>query len=250
MKYTITLLVILSLTIFSCQKTMNDNKLTTATISNVTDQNLDGTITIQGFVTVKGTNTAPLGITTMNISNKWTWLDKDYQEYGENQRVYIKKDGYYNITINKGDTLVLIPNQYLYKDFTNYTYTNLTQNQILNIEIEQDLPKMKDLEKNNERVYNNLQKHIKNSGNTDKLITVSGIVYSKETKQPLKDIIILTEFSVNTNGIGSFHRTDSIGQFSLRVPQNKKIAVNPLSYTNSIRFSAEKDTVANIILNI
>lgn len=248
MKLLIYALIILSITTFSCQRAVTDKISEVSKIQNVTNENLDGTITIQGKVTVKGTNNPPVGITTMNVLNKWVTKADGKQFSGENKNVYVDKNGYYNITIQKGDTLVLIPNQYLYDNFRNYRFTNLQQSQILNIEINQDLQKLEKLKNDTPIVFENLQKFLLDSEKADGLVTVAGTVYSEQTKKPLKDIVVLNTFLRNTKDTGAYHLTNDTGQFFLVVPKNKEIAVNPLSPNNNFRFSANQDTIVNIFL--
>ncbi|UVD79117.1 hypothetical protein NWE55_13445 [Myroides albus] len=249
-KTIITTLLWVCLTIISCQrKIASDNsKEEPAPI----ETNLDGSITIQGRVTVKGSDKPLLGVTTMNVKNKWTHsqeLNSSYKgiktiAYGENKRVFVDKKGFYRITIDKKDTLVLIPTHSLYKR-PKY-YTGFTKNQILNIELEQT-----------PETYLAFKKKYKDSGieqfekylkevNPEKIITVTGTIYDKKTKKPLyqKDINILNQ--ENTRGSVSFHFTDKYGQFFLRVPQNSHLLID--AFKNPTNLFPKNDTIVNIYL--
>ena len=252
MRYIITkfiMILALLLSLFSCQ-TSNTSRLNVSKkTTNVKPQNIDGSITIQGKVTIKGTDTPPLGITTMNVSNKWITKVDNQIIHGENQHVYVNQQGYYSITIEKGDNLVLIPNPFLYKDFSNYSYTNLQESQVLNIQVEEDFDKLIELEKNNPLIAENLRKHL-NEANVDTLIQIAGRVYNQKTMKPLQKVVVSPSFLLNTKNIGTYHLTDKRGQFFLTVPKNKEIIINPLSTKSSITFSAKQDTIVDIYLNL
>lgn len=219
-------------------------------------ENLDGSITIQGRITVKNTNDAPLGVTTVNIKNKWAF-SKDITSflkeesprkkiaYGENKMAFVNKQGYYKITIDKNDTLTLIPDKFLYKK-PKYI-TGLTKSQILNIELE-PLPQqiIQDFEKKNPLAYQNYYNFL-NTVNQDSLVTISGIVSKKKTKTPLENIYIVNSFLYNTEGASSFHFTDKYGQFSLKSPKNSQILITD-GHSNHIDFTAKNDTVINLYL--
>ncbi|MDM1398200.1 hypothetical protein HX049_13590 [Myroides odoratimimus] len=219
-------------------------------------ENLDGSITIQGRITVKNTNDAPLGVTSVNIKNKWAFskdITKFIKEespkktiaYGENERTFINKNGYYHITINKNDTLSIIPISYLYK--TPKDITGLTKSQILNIELE-PLPQkvLQDFEKNSPIGYKTLSLFLQNV-NPDSLVTVSGTIYKSTTGTPSENIYVITDFLNNTKRGASLRFTDKHGQFNIKVPKNSSITIDPFqpSYINLI---AKNDTVVNLKL--
>ncbi|MEK6494820.1 hypothetical protein [Myroides odoratimimus] len=219
-------------------------------------ENLDGSITIQGQITVKNTDNAPLGVTTVNIKNKWAFskdITKFLKEesprkkiaYGQNKMAFVNKQGYYKITIDKNDTLALIPDKFLYKQPKHIT--GLTQNQIINIELE-PLPQqiIQDFEKKNPSAYQTYYNFL-NTVNQDNLITVSGIVNKKKTKTPLENIYIVNSFLYNTEGASSFHFTDKYGQFSLKSPKNSQILITD-GHSNHIDFTAKNDTIINLYL--
>lgn len=244
---------ILSLFIFmSCQ----DKQLNTTEQpqQNTCLENLDGTITIQGRITVKNTQKAPIGVTTVNIKNKWAFskdITKFLKEesaqktiaYGENERVFVNKNGNYNITINKNDTLSVIPNSYLYK--TPEDITGLTKSQTLNIELELLPPDvLLEFEKHSTIGYKALSLFLQNV-NPDSLVTVSGTIYKSTTGTPSENVYVTSGFLNNTyKGSMSFHYTDKYGQFSMKVPKNTPITIDPFrpSYIN---FIAKNDTVIN-----
>lgn len=249
MNHLVNIITLTLISTFSFHSTQNLKPNSIARKSETMVENLDGSITIQGRVTVKGTETPPLGITTMNVANKWiTKLDNQII-HGENQHVYIDKKGYYNITIQKGDDLTLIPNQYLYKDFKNYSYTNLQLSQVLNIQVEPDLEKLTNLEKKSPFIVQNLRKHLEEA-DTDSLIKIAGRIYNRKNNKPLQKVVVSPSFLLNTKNIASYHLTDKKGQFFLVVPKNKEIIINPLSTQHSISFSAKQDTIVDIYLNI
>ena len=246
---------VVSLFIFmSCQ----DKQLNTIEqpLPNFYLENLDGSITIQGRITVKNTDNAPLGVTSVNIKNKWAF-SKDITKfikkespkktiaYGENKMVFVNKQGYYKITIDKNDTLAFIPDKLLYKQ-PKYI-TGLTQNQTINIELE-PLPQqiIQDFEKNNPAAYQAYYNFL-NTVNQDSLITISGIVNKKKTKTPLENIYIVNSFLYNTEGASSFHFTDKYGQFSLKSPKNSQILITD-GHSNHIDFTAKNDTIINLYL--
>lgn len=219
-------------------------------------ENLDGSITIQGQITVKNTDSVPLGVTTVNIKNKWdfskditSFLKKESPTktiaYGQNKRVFVNKQGYYKITIDKNDTLAIIPDKYLYKQPKQIT--GLTKSQILNIELE-PLPQkvLQDFEKKNPSAYQNYYNFL-NTVNQDSLITISGIVSKKKTKTPFENVYILNNYLYNTEGASSFHFTDKHGQFNIKAPKNNRIVITA-NMTNYIEFTAKNDTVINLYL--
>lgn len=244
------LILAICLTNYSCQNKTSTNHHTKE-ISNL-ETNLDGSITIQGRVTVKGSNTPLLGVTTMNVKNSWLYskdLTKVYKgkktiAYGENKRVFVDTKGYYRITIDKNDTLVLIPTPTLYKR-PKY-YTGFTKNQILDIQLEPTPDAyLKFSEKYKDNGLEQFEKYLKEV-NPDKIITVAGTLYDRKTKKPLnqKDINILNQ--ENTKGSTSFHFTDKHGQFFLRVPQNSHLLID--AFKNPTYIFPKNDTILNIYL--
>lgn len=219
-------------------------------------ENLDGSITIQGRITVKNTESVPLGVTTVNIKNKWdfskditSFLKEESPKktiaYGENKRVFANKQGYYKITIDKNDTLAIIPDKYLYKQPKQIT--GLTKSQILNIELE-PLPQkvIQDFEEKNPIGYKALSRFLQDV-NPDSLVTVSGTISKSDTRTPLENIYIITNFLNNTKDGTSLRFTDKHGQFNIKVPKNTPITIDPFrpSYIN---FIAKNDTVINLKL--
>ncbi|WP_286428017.1 hypothetical protein [Myroides marinus] len=219
-------------------------------------ENLDGSITIQGQITIKGTQKAPVGITTVNIKNQWAFAKnitrflkesspKNTIAYGENKRVFVNKNGYYKITINKNDTISIIPTPYLYK--IPNEITGLTKSQVLNIELETSpIEDIQNFEKNFPTGYNILS-HLLQHANPDSLVTVSGTIRNANTGIPLENINIATSFLYNTRGGVSFHFTDQHGQFNIRIPKNSHISVNALQ-SNNRNFIVKNDTVVNLKL--
>lgn len=214
-------------------------------------ENIDGSITIQGRVTIKGTNKSPLGITTMNNKNQW-FFTKDLTKpsatkkkiaLGENQRVFVNKEGYYRITINKNDTLALIPAPYLYKQPK--LITGLTKSKVVNIVLEAlPLEVVRDFEKKSPLGYNAFVNQLKDI-DTDTLVTVSGTIYNKDSSSPLKNIPVTTSFVSNTDGVSTFHLTDKYGQFTIKVPKNSHIVINGMA-KNYNDFVAKNDTIINL----
>lgn len=204
-------------------------------------------ILIQGRVTLLGTDSIPLGITSVNIKNKWVWKDENLEAYGENKRVFIDKEGYYKIHIQKNDTLVFIPNHILYgNNIDQYTYSNLNESQTLNVQIKKDTKSYEALTKNNPVLKANLEKHLK-SIDLETLVTVSGTVYSKETHKPLKNVDVGSAFNNSTFGTGTYHLTDEKGEFKLQLHKGSLFSVLSLSQ-NSIGFYPKRDTIVNLYL--
>lgn len=204
-------------------------------------------ITIQGRVTVLGTESAPLGLTTVNIKNKWSWKDESLPAYGENKRVFANKQGYYKINIEKGDTLVIIPNHVIYgRDINKYTFVKLDKSQTINVEITEDKIGYQKLIENNPVLETNIINHIKNV-NPEQLVSISGTIKSKKTNQPLKNVDVGSGFNNNVLGIGTYHLTDNKGNFNLRIPKGNLCSIQALS-PNAIRFIAKNDTIINLYL--
>lgn len=207
----------------------------------------DNKITIQGKVTITGTDSVPLGLTTMNIKNKWVWKDQALQVYGENERVFVDKKGYYKIQIDKTDTLVLIPNHIIYgRDLTAYAFTGFTKNQTLNISVESKTQEYKAQIKDNVKLRSYLDKHLQ-TVNPEKLITIKGNIYSKKTQKPLKNIDVGSAFNNNTEALGTFHLTDSNGGFNIKIPKGNMCSIWALS-PNVIRLYPQNDTIINLYM--
>lgn len=204
-------------------------------------------ILIQGRVTLQGTDSVPLGITSVNIKNKWVWKDENLEAYGENKRVFIDKEGYYKIHIQKKDTLVFIPNHILYgNNIDQYTYFNLNESQTLNVQIKKDTKTYEALTKNNPVLKANLEKHLKNT-DLETLVTVSGTIFSKETHKPLKNVDVGSVFNNSTFGTGTYHLTDEKGEFKLQLHKGSLFSILSLS-PNSIGFYPQRDTIVNLYL--
>ncbi|KZE76168.1 MAG: hypothetical protein ACRCVU_19640 [Flavobacterium sp.] len=207
----------------------------------------NNSILIQGRVTLVGTDSVPLGITSVNIKNKWVWKDDNLQAYGENKRVFVDKKGYYQIHIQKNDTLVFVPNHILYGgNIDQYTYSNLKESQTLNVQIKKDQKTYEALTKNNPVLKANLEKHLKDT-DTETLVTVSGTIVSKETHKPLKNVDVGSAFNNSTFGTGTYHLTDEKGEFKLQLHKGSLFSVLSLS-PNSIGFYPQRDTIVNLYL--
>ncbi|WP_254050359.1 hypothetical protein [Myroides sp. N17-2] len=204
-------------------------------------------ITIQGRVTVQGTDSVPLGLTSVNIANKWVWKDEELKAYGENKRVFVNKKGYYSIQIQKGDTLIFIPNHVIYgRGSAQYTFTNISESQTLNVEIKYNKEAYLKQIKDNPVLEMNLNRHIKQV-NPEKLISVSGTIYSKKSNKPLKNVDVGSAFNNSTHGTGTFHLTNNKGEFHLNVPQGNMCSIIALS-PNAINFYPQNDTIINLYL--
>lgn len=233
------LLSFITLLLFACKAPILSNKASV--------QQRDNNIVIQGRVTVQGTASAPLGLTTINIKNKWAWKDMSLPAYGENKRVFANKEGYYKITIEKGDTLVVVPNHIIYgRDNSNYIFSNLDKNQTINVEITKDEVGYQQLIENNPILETNIKNHITNV-NPEQLVSVSGTIKSKKTGMPLSNIDVSSGFNNNVLGIGTYHLTDNKGNFNLKVPKGNLCSIQALS-PNAIRFTAQNDTIINLHL--
>lgn len=220
-------------------------KSNTHTTRRVTDNNEN--IAIQGRILVQGTDSAPLGLTTINIKNKWIWKDESQKAYGENKRVFVDKKGYYKITIEKGDTLMVIPNHIIYgRDVSKYTFANLDKSQIIDIEVNKDEAGYQNLINSNEVLKSNIENLIKNV-DPEQLVSVRGTIKSKKTNQPLKNVDVSSAFNNNVMGIGTYHLTDQLGNFDLKVPKGNLCSIQALS-ANAIRFTAQNDTIINLYL--
>ncbi|WP_158963478.1 hypothetical protein [Myroides fluvii] len=204
-------------------------------------------IVIQGRVTLQGTDAVPLGITSVNIKNKWVWKDENLEAYGENKRVFVDKKGYYKIHIQKNDTLVFIPNHILYgNNIDQYTYSNLNESQTLNVQIKKDTNTYEALTKNNPVLKANLEKHLKDL-DLETLVTVSGTIFSKETHKPLKNVDVSSAFNNSTFGTATYHLTDEKGEFKFQLHKGSLFSVLSLS-PNSIEFYPQRDTIINLYL--
>lgn len=246
--------IILSFFLWACQE--NKQHAIVESEQTTCQENLDGSITIQGRVTLKGSQKAPLGVTTINITNKWIYTkdltkfiknpsDEKIIAYGENKRAFVNKDGYYKITMDKNDTLMVIPTPYLYKQPKQIT--GLTKSQILNIELESlPLEVVQNFEKRNSSTYNVFSNYLKNV-NPDSLVTISGTIYKANTKERLENIYIVPSFSNNSTGASTYHLTDKYGQFTLKTPKNSPIIVNGTK-PNYVALIVKNDTIINIHL--
>ncbi|MHC5354714.1 hypothetical protein ACYSNX_11180 [Myroides sp. LJL115] len=215
----------------------------TNSIDNNLRSNLDGTITIQGRVLVEGTNTPPQGINTLNITNRWIDSNK-----GENEMAYIDKKGFYRITIQKGDTLKLMPNYLIYKKrIHKHTITDLHKNQIINFTVHLDSTVYKEIIQKSPNSKKKLDKLLNNI-NPNKLISISGTVLNKNTGKPIVGLPISPISIENAKGLGSFNLTNEYGQFSIRVPQNISVGFNTLHENRSTYVTASKDTILTLTL--
>lgn len=228
------ILILLSLAAIACK-----NK-------NYNQANPDGSITISGKVTVAETGKPPLGITTMNVANKWVWQDPELNAYGDNEKVYVDKQGQYSITIQPGDTLMLIPNPLIYGRKKRYLYTGFKHNQTLDIQVKEDAKSYAKLQKELPEAYENLQKHIQQS-DPEQLITVSGTVISETTNRPVYRTMVSVGFVTNTKGTGTYHLTDKEGKFSIQLPKGNLLSINGLM-PNSVQLYPQSDTVVQIKL--
>lgn len=209
--------------------------------------NNDKNIVIQGRVLVQGTDSAPLGLTTVNIKNKWVWKDESQKAYGENKRVFVDKKGYYKITIEKGDTLVVVPNHVIYgRDTNKYTFANLDKSQTLNIELIKDEIGYQNLINSNEVLKSNIDNLIKNV-NPEHLVSIRGTIKNKKTNQPIENVDVSSAFNNNVMGVGTYHLTDQLGNFHLKVPKGNLCSILALS-ANPLRFTAQNDTIINLFL--
>lgn len=226
----------------SCQHSIEKDNIN----EPIKQTNNDGSITIQGKVTVKDRDYPPIGLTTMNIKNKWSFVKelKSQTAYGENERVFVNKDGYYRITIDKNDTLVLLPPDILYKK-PNF-FTGFTHNQTLNIELEETperyISQRKQYQNNGFEIF---EKHISKI-NPDKIVRVAGRITSSNTHEPLvnKDISLL--YQNNTNNTSIHHLTDSLGQFFIETPENSQIIIDAFNLRK--HFFITQDTIINLEL--
>lgn len=202
-------------------------------------------ITISGRVTVEGDETPPEGLVTINIKNSWNWADKEIK--GENKRVYANKKGYYSIKIKKHDTLVLLANTKLYKRSSNHYTNNLTTDQMLDFKLIKNQEVLEQTKKT-PKVYALLLKHL-NNVDPEKLVTVSGSVLNKSTNKPLKSILVMQPWTYNTDNYLTFHLTDSLGNFSIKVPRGDLITINSLAQESQrVVLHPQSDTIVNITL--
>ncbi|MCC9041961.1 hypothetical protein LNQ81_04500 [Myroides sp. M-43] len=210
----------------------------------------NNSIIVKGKVTLENTSTPPLGITTMNIKNKWQWKNDTLNAYGDNVKTYVNKKGYYKIKIQKGDTLVLIPNSILYgRNNKKYTYSNITKSKTLDIQVTQDSLAINNYLKlfsKYPELELNFKKNLQDS-DPDTLIQVSGHIYSKKTNRPLKNVDIGPAFIDNTLGIAFYHLTNNKGEFSITIPKGNILSILALS-KNSVHLSPKNDTIINLSL--
>lgn len=239
--YYFTSLVILSISIACSDLIPIDQN-----ISKELKTNLDGSITIQGRVLVEGTNEPPKGITSVNIANKWKYKTPDGN--GQNEAVFVDKDGYYLITIEKGDTLILVTNGLFYKSkLPSYTLINLDHNQIQNFTLQVDSTNYNNIVKNAPHNLVEIEKEMDRI-NIQKMVTISGTVLNKNNGKPISGLPVSQRFIRNAVGTASFHLTNKQGQFSISVPQYSSIGFNSLSKTRTATVYASKDTIVNITL--
>ena len=210
--------------------------------------NLDGTITIQGRVLVAQTNEPPIGVNSIDITNRWVYSNKEKNLKGDNEKVYIDKNGYYRITIQKGDTIKLNTFQYLYKtNLPQYSLTNIESNSIINFTINTDSTVYKRIEKVSPEAKASLDQFIAEA-NPEKLVTIAGTVKDKSTHLPLTNLLITISYIQNSRGMALFHLSDEQGNFSITVPQKATLQFNPWSKTRYFEISSTKDTVVNILI--
>ncbi|MHC5354569.1 hypothetical protein ACYSNX_10405 [Myroides sp. LJL115] len=210
--------------------------------------NLDGSITIQGRVLVKETNQPPSGITSVNIANRWKFEIKDRRVKGENEKVFVDNNGYYRITIQKGDTIQLIPNNLIYKQITpNNKITGIEKNSTINFTLQTDsMPYLNGI-KNYPHTKARIDRFL-NETNPEEILTVSGIVKDKETGKLVKGLAIYVRFQHNTRYINTHHLTDEYGQYTLNVPYNSNLSFEAANYPKRTQeLTVFKDTVANIL---
>lgn len=238
-KNIIIVLLLSTLSFFtSCKTNFNQDK------KLIDNSNL---ITIKGRVIVQGTNSAPQGLTSINIKNKWAWKDESINAYGENEKVFANRRGYYKIKIEKGDTLVFIPNHIIYgRHSKDYTYIGLNKSQILNITIKEDKENYDSLLVDNPILKENLKRHL-SSINPDRMVIVSGVIYSKKTLKPLKNVDVGYAFNNNTKGTSTHNLTNQNGEFKMSTPKGNLFTIRSLS-KNPVHFYPQKDTIVKLYL--
>lgn len=215
--------------------------------TNSLDQNNNEPFIIHGRVLVEDTNEPPLGVNSINITNKWIWENKALKANGANEKAFIDKDGYYQITIQKGDTLKLIPSHFLYKkEAPNYSISGLTNSQMINFTIKIDSIRythtLSQLE--NDYIYKN---HLENV-DPEKLVRVKGILSNKNTKNKRANTYILSGDFNNSEGSSLLALTTNEGEFDIEIPKHSRIIINPFGNLNEDKFFIHptKDTIVNL----
>lgn len=218
---------------------------TTESSNNSLTSNVDGTITIQGKVSVYGSDLPPVGISSVTIANKWVFESKNKMVKGDNEKVYIDKNGFYRITINKNDTIKLVPSYLFYKtNLPQYALSNLDKSQVINFTVYPDSTAFKNVYNYSTKARVRLEKFIKNAS-IDTLVTVAGTVTNTK-KKPLINLPVSASFLTNSMGVGTYHTTNEAGQFIIVVPKNTPIRFNPLSRSRTAEVLATQDTIINI----
>lgn len=217
------------------------NSTTISPNNLVTLNDKNDSITIQGRVFVKGSDLPPVGINTVNISNKWNFYKKSLNAKGENQRVFVDTKGYYNIKIQKGDTLQFIPYSKLYKNtYKNYKLHGLDKSQTINFTVDIDSILYYKLQKDN-----SLSPFTYLDLNPDKLFKTSGVIINKDTKKPMENVLISSVHDSNTLGNSTHCLTDENGKFSLNLPDKSLILIDPLNPLRQ-QILVTKDTILTI----
>lgn len=234
----------LSLCIFCLGLIMACDKLPVQSTENTPAlHNRHEKITIQGRVIDKNTNEPPQGIHTVNIANKWKFYKESMKSRGENERVFVNKDGYYSITIKKEDTIQFIPyHQYYKQNKPTYKLYGFENNQIINFYVEAKNLLIQEEIENNISTKSELL-----NLNPSKLVTLSGTVLNKETGKPIENITILSVYDTNTSGGSTQHLTNEEGHFMITLPQNSLVVINPLTPSKVIT-NVQKDTIITYYL--
>lgn len=223
------------------------NKLQHKKIDNYTSLTPANTFTIRGQVIVEGSNIPLKGLNIVNIKNRWKHFIKQANIGGENERVFVNTQGYYEISVKKGDTIIFSPNEFIYKtSFPNYIVTNFDKDMIVNFQVQIDSTRYKERVKSFPEVKEKLD-YFLNNINPDKLYTIQGIIKDKHTKKPLKNIIVSSNFDSNTNRISTHNLTDEYGYFSMTYPENQTITISPLIPEKRLDLQAIKDTLIEIL---
>lgn len=219
----------------------------TSLSQSISTTSLNDSITITGRVVIEGSESPPQGLVTINIKNSWNWADKNIK--GENKRVYANKEGYYFIKIRKRDSLVLLANTKLYKRVSSHETASLIKDQTIDFKLIKNQEKLEKT-KQNPKVYANLLKHL-NNVDPEKLVTVSGCVLNRKTNKPIKSVLVMQPWVHNTDNYLTFHLTDSLGKFSIRVPKGDLVTINSLAQESQrVILYPQRDTILNITLPI
>ncbi|MHC5310950.1 peptidase associated/transthyretin-like domain-containing protein [Myroides sp. LJL116] len=230
--------------ILACNNQSTKNKEN----KDILTTNLDGTITIKGRVLVQETNQPPKGINTINISNKWKFEIKERGVKGENQRVYLDKNGYYQITIEKGDTMQFIANNIIYKQsLIHYKVADFTKNSTINFTVKTDSTPYLDGISKFPQAKPLLDKFL-NDTDPEKTFNFSGTIINKETNKPINGLPIFINYHQNTIGTTAHHLTNEQGEFKLNVPYNTLLRFSASNSPNRTqKIYVTKDTIANIL---